>query len=280
MQAARILYAGAVTPSEGENGAADSLAQAMNATPAQTQPDAPSGGVIGGVSAGPAAPPVSRIVTAPGTQTAATAVDSGTKRTLAQRALDRVPVKWLGTAGTVVFLAATAAFGGLAAVPEPEPPAVEVGQTFIGSELEITPVRATVIDRLRGSGVFPQPGERVLTVVMDVRNLSEFARLSATDGALRDVRLEGFEAVDASIARLDDGLIAPWLQPGVAARVVLSWAVPAGMVSEGDDVRMLLPDSTRSMGQFVLHGVVWSDATVGGILTIPVEDLGTGEESA
>lgn len=256
----------------------------MNATPAQSQPDAPTGGVVGGATTTPTSPAASKIITAPSAgrtaTAAATATATGAKRSLAQRALDRVPVKWVGTAATVVFLAATAAFGGLAAVPEPEPALVEHGQTYIGSELEITPVRATVIDQLRGTGVYPQPGERVLTVVLDVRNLSEFARLSTSSGALRDVRLEGFEHLEPSIARLDDETIAPWLQPGVAARVVLSWAVPADLAGDGDDVRMLLPDSTRSMGRFVLYGVVWSDAEIGGILVLAVEDLGTGEESA
>lgn len=273
-----------MTPSEGEGGAADSLAQAMNATPAQTQPNAPVGGVASGAAsapATPATPAAAKIMTAPGATGGAPATpDSGAKRTLAQRALDRVPVKWLGTAATVVFLGATAAFGGLAAVPEPEPPLVEQGQTFIGSELEMTPVRATVIDALRGSGVFPLPGERVLTVVMDVQNLSEFARLSASSGTLRDVRLAEGSDLEPSIVRLDDETISPWLQPGVPVRLALSWAVPASLLADGDEVRMLLPDATRSVGQFVVYGVMWSSADVGGIAHIPVSDLGAGEGGA
>ncbi|GAB3632851.1 hypothetical protein GCM10027421_22040 [Microbacterium shaanxiense] len=270
-----------MTPSQGENGAAaeGDIAAALGATQAATQPKASP------VSAGPeiaraqdgSAPLGTPVVTA-ATSNPLTAPPSA-RRTLAQRAIDRVPVKWLGTGLTVIFLATTAAFGGLAEVPKPKTPLLELGQTFVGAEVEMTPVSLTVVDELRGSGVFPEPGERVLSLVMDVRNLSEFARSSAVDDTLGGLRIEGLEDVKPSIARLDDDTGSPWLQPGIPVRVVASWPVPAPSYTDGARARLLLSTATRGVGQFVLYGVTWDDVRVGGHMDLAVEDLGTAEES-
>jgi hypothetical protein len=283
------LYAGAVTPPEGDESAAadQSLAAAFGATPAATKPgtamrpDGPDGG------ASAASTPAAAV-------TPAAAAGPAGKRNLAQRALDRVPLKWLSTAALVVFLGITSLFGGLEAVAAPETPVVAAGETVVGAEIEMTPVQATLIDELNRTGVFPDEGERIFSVVMDVRNLSEFARSSASTDALGLVSVEGLaellsdsgltdlevqSAVKPVVARLDDGTFSPWLQPGLPVRVVLSWAIPADAFLDGDTVRVSLPTATRSIGQSVIYGVYWSDQRTVAYTDIAIEDLGTGAES-
>ncbi|MGM7671699.1 hypothetical protein [Microbacterium sp. A93] len=282
-----------MTPAEGDRPAAgeQSLAAALGGSSSATKPGTPitPGGPAGAGSTSRAAATVAATATMPGAAPAA----SGGKRTLAQRAIDRVPVKWLSTAALAVFLGVTALFGGLEAVPTPETPVIAAGDTFIGGELEMTPVRLTVIDKLGSTGVFPTPGEqRILSLVMDVRNMSEFARASSTDSVLGLTRVEGLQdvletteltelqvmsGISPSVARLDDGTFGPWLQPEIPVRVVLSWAVPVGAFSDGDTMRLALPTSTRRMGQSVLYGVYWSDQYTGAYADLAIEDLGKGE---
>lgn len=251
------------------------MAAAMGVAPAATQPDSPSSAGSGLADAtGTSAKPTPVATGAPAPTAAPTA-----KRTLARRALDRVPVKWLSTGLLAVFLAATAAFGGLVEVERPGIPVLDAGETFIGAELEMTPVRIAVLDELRGSGVFPADDERVLTLIMDVQNLSEFARLSSATGSLSETRIEGLEKVAPAIARLDDETGHPWLQPLVPLRVALTWVVPAGAFADGDDVRLLLPTASRYVGQSVRYGVYWTDVAVAAHMNLPVEDLGSGEEA-
>lgn len=217
---------------------------------------------------------------ATGVTPAATQPDTARTRTLAQRAVDRVPVKWLGTGMLALFLAATAGFGGLAGVKEPEVPVLAAGESFVGAELEMTPVRLAVLDELHGSAVYPADGQRVLVLTMDVRNLSEFARMSAVDGSVAEVRIAGVEDVAPTIVRLDDETISPWLQPLVPARIALAWPVPADAFADGDEAQLLLPTATRYVGQSVVYGVYWDDITVAGHMDLAVEDLGTGEDPA
>lgn len=282
------LYAGAVTPPEGEESAAadQSLAAAFGAGPAATKPgtamrpDGPDGGAAA--------------ASTPGASTTPDPTLPAGRRTLAQRTLDRVPLKWLSTAALVVFLGITSLFGGLEAVAAPETPVIAAGETVVGAEIEMTPVQATLIDELNTTGVFPDEGQRILSVVVDVRNLSEFARSSASTDALGLISVEGLgellsesgltdlevqSGIKPVVARLDDGTFSPWLQPGLPVRVVLSWAIPADAFLDGDSVRVSLPTATRSIGQSVIYGVYWSDQRTVAYTDIPIEDLGAEAES-
>lgn len=282
------FYAGPVAPAEGDRPAAgeQSLAAAFGTAPAATKPGTPMnpGGSAGGRPASMPAPSVSTA--------GATAAAPAHTRTLAQRAIDRVPVKWLSTAALAVFLGATALFGGLETVPPPETPVVAVGETVIGAEIEMTPVQATVIDELTTTGVNPDDGERILSLVIDARNLSEFARTSSAPETLGGVRVEGMTDVLSGagqtdleirsgiapvVARLDDGTFAPWLQPEIPVRLVLSWAIPAGAFGDGDTVRLSLPTANRGLGQSVLYGVYWPDQRTAAYTDVVIEDLGAGD---
>lgn len=209
--------------------------------------------------------------------------DQGGKRRYqwARAAIDRVPAKWLATGATGVFLAVTAAFGGLAAVPEPPLPVIGPGDTFIGAELEMTPARVTVADELEYSGLFPdeEKDERVLTLIMDVTNLNDVPRRADDNGSPSEVRIEGLADVAPSISRLEDeNFESTWLQPNVQTRIALSWVVSAADVADLTEVRVVLHTATEFVGSSVMHGRYWDDVAVAGFADLPVEELPSAEE--
>jgi len=288
-----------VTSAEGEKPAAaeHGLAAGLGATSEQTKPGTPMtpGGPAGATSASRAAATADAATADAATAAARSAAPaaSGGKRTLATRALERVPLKWLSSAALVVFLGVTALFGGLEPAPSPETPVIAAGETFVGAEVEMTPVRAILVDKLNATGIFPTPGEqRSLSVILDARNLSEFARLSSVSSVLDPVRVDGLseligeqnltpaqtqEGISPSIARLDDGTLGPWLQPGLPVRLVLTWAVPADAFSDGDTMRIALPTGTRAVGQSVIYGVYWDAMRTGAYADIVIDDRGEGD---
>lgn len=191
----------------------------------------------------------------------------------------RVSTKWIGGAATVVILGATAAFGGLEAVPEPPLPELGAGDTFTGAGIEMTPQRAVLIDELNETGVRPKEGERLLVVIMDVTNVDDAARPSSTGkGSLNAIRVEDVPDIAPTVARYDDTTRDPWLQPGVPAQLVLTWAVPASDFADGEDLRMALPTATEYTGEFFIYGEYWEDEVIGAHATLAVEDVGAGVE--
>ncbi|MGW8483054.1 hypothetical protein ACWGJP_07925 [Microbacterium sp. NPDC055903] len=210
----------------------------------------------------------------------ATTVSAAPKRSTrwAGVVANRVSSKSIAGAFTVLVLASTAAFGGLATAAVPPLPEIAAGETFTGAELEMTPQRAVLVDELPGSGVFPEDGERVLAVILDVTNLDTEARSSTADGSVGEIRLTELPEVAPSVARYDDATASPWLQPGVAATVVLSWVVPADLVAEGDDIRIALHTATEYVGTSVIYGEYWDDIEVAGYADLVAEDVGAGAD--
>ncbi|MFB7249957.1 hypothetical protein [Microbacterium sp. NPDC056234] len=192
----------------------------------------------------------------------------------------RVSTKWIGGTATVLILGATAAFGGLGAVPEPPLPEVAAGDTFTGAGWEMTPQRAVLIDELNETGVRPKEGERLLVVVMDVTNVDDAARQSSSsaEGSLSAIRVEDAPDIAPMIARYDDTTLYPWLQPGVPAQLVLTWAIPASGFAGGDDIRVALPTATEYTGEFFVYGEYWDDEQIGAHATLPLDDVGAGVE--
>ncbi|WP_460796423.1 hypothetical protein [Microbacterium sp. GXF0217] len=190
----------------------------------------------------------------------------------------RVSTKWIGGVATVLILGATAAFGGLGGVPEPPLPELAAGDTFTGAGWEMTPQRAVLIDELNDTGVRPESGERLLVIIMDVTNVDDAARASTATGAasLAEIRVEDVSDVPPGVARYDDATLDPWLQPGVPAQLVLTWAVPASDFTDGDDIRLALLTATEYTGEFFVYGEYWDDEAVGAYATLAVEDVGAG----
>lgn len=199
-------------------------------------------------------------------------------------ATDRVPTKWFATIGTVLFLAATAAFGGLADVPAEAKVLDELsaGETHTSPQLAITVERAVLIDSLSGTGAFPdeEKGERLLVLLVEIEN--RWDRPLATfgsEGVQRAVLVEGDGRAADGIVREDDQTFTPWLQPGVPALLAYSWVVPGDAYSDGEPLRVLLSDATLYQAQLLSSRESWVDPVPSAVVTIPVDDVGAGAES-
>lgn len=205
--------------------------------------------------------------------------DPGSKKWVSA-VTSRVSTKWIGGAATVLILGATAAFGGLGAVPESPLPELTAGDTFTGAGFEMTPQRAVLIDELNETGVRPKEGERLLVIIMDVTNVDDTARASASTGtgSLAEIRVKDAPDIPPSIARYDDSTLSPWLQPGIPAQLVLTWAVPSDAFADDGDVRMALHTATEYTGEYFVYGEYWDDVEVGAHATLSIEDVGAGVE--
>lgn len=207
-------------------------------------------------------------------------------------ASDRVPTKWFASIGVVLFLAVTAAFGGLATAAEPAGPGeLTAGEEYVNDQLAITVQRAVLLDEFPEAGISVQEGEHVLAVQVDFRNewtqpLAASRGSSVAESILIESRtLEPLadaepttDARASSFARLDDATLNPWLQPGVDATLVLTWAVSPDEYADGDDLQIALNDMTLYTGSFVAEGQWWIDPVAAVIVTVPIVDLRAGAE--
>ena len=197
---------------------------------------------------------------------------------LARRSIDLVPTSWLVTGAGAALLAVTALFGGLEAAAVDPVPVVAVGETFEGSDLEMTVVGVELRDERSSALVFPdeEKGERVLAVEIDVVNTFSTPRGSATsskNSAVVDgIRIEGLDDT-AAVSRADDGTGSPMLQPDVPVRLLLAWVVGPDDFHDGDEIRLTLPDSTHRVGQSVVRGDYWDDVRIGATVTARVDEV-------
>lgn len=192
-----------------------------------------------------------------------------------------MPTKWFASIATGLFLAVTAAFGGLATAAAEGPVELDAGVQHRNDQLAITVQRAVLIDELAEAGVTVEPGQRVLAVVVDVENRWTRA-LPTTRGnsVSSSVALaEGPSGEPGGVAHYDDSTARPWLQPGVPTTVVLAWAVDRFDFADGDELRVVLNDETLYTGSFVLSGQTWEDPVPAAIVTVPITDVGAGADS-
>lgn len=219
---------------------------------------------------------------APGADPAVTAANADARAKVlgwARRSIDLIPTSWLITGAGAVLLAATAVFGGLEAVAEDPTPVVAVGETFAGSDLEMTVVGVELTDDHENVAVFPkeEKGERVLVVTVDVVNTflkprRADARSTASSPVVDGILIEGLDE-KGQVSRSDDGFISPWLQPDVPVRLLLSWIVGPDDFHDGQEVTLTLPDSDHYVGQSVMRGDYWNDVRVGATLTATIEEV-------
>lgn len=196
-------------------------------------------------------------------------------------AADRVPTKWFAGIATGLFLAATAAFGGLATAPVPGPTALDPGAEYRNDQLSITIDRAVLIDDFPEIGVRAEEGERVLAVLMHLENLwtkpqLTLPRLEVTN-SFSIVELEGAEP-DSS-ARYDDSTRWPVLQPHVPADVVFAWRVPADKFHEGDELNITLNALSLYNASFVMTGSGWRDPVAAASVSLTLTDVGAGADT-
>lgn len=198
----------------------------------------------------------------------------------ARRSIDLIPTKWLVAGAGAVGLVATAGFGGLQTVAPPATPELSVGDTYTGSDLEITVTAVELRDERGNAGVFPdeEKGERALVVVLDVVNTFTSPRSAAGGGGdasptLDGIRVSGLKGAPA-LSR-PDGLTTPILQPDVPTQVIAAWVVGQGDLRAGEQVRLALPDSTHYVGRSVTSGDYWSDVRIGAWVSADVEEVVT-----
>ncbi|MFK0240106.1 hypothetical protein ACIQTX_04520 [Microbacterium sp. NPDC090281] len=200
----------------------------------------------------------------------------------ARRSIDLIPTSWLLTGAGAVILATTAVFGGLEAAAVDPTPVVKVGETFAGSDLEMTVVGVELRDELSAESghalVYPdeEKGERILVVTVDVTNTFDKPRPSTANPPLSPVvdgiRIEGLDK-KGDVLRADDGERAPRLQPDVPARLLLTWTVGPDDFHDGDEITLTLPDSDHYVGQSVMRGDYWVDVTVGATLMATIDEV-------
>ena len=195
--------------------------------------------------------------------------------------MDRLPTGWFAGILTGLFLAVTAAFGGLEAAASAPVPDLAAGEEHRNRQFALTVERAVLIDELPGSGTSVSDGQRILAVVVTAENVWNRALPSAgasgVIGALHVAELEGEAAT--SVARLDDATLAPYLQPGVPAELVLTWAVDATTLSDGDVLHIDLRDFTLRTGRLITYGDSWGDPVTAAHLSVEIRDVGAGADS-
>lgn len=197
-------------------------------------------------------------------------------------ASDRVPTRWFAGIATGLFLVATAAFGGLATAAPPELAQLEPGEAHVTDQRSLTVKRAVLIDELPEAGVYPEDGERVLALIVDIENRwDEPLRTTGTYGVTVSFAVEGVDD-PRDVARMDDATGIMYLQPNVPAELVYAWTVDADDFADGQQLPMTLFDTSLYTGSFVTEGQWWSDPVADARVSPTIEDVGAGatEESS
>lgn len=246
--------------------------------------DAASGGTPAGPGAArPDAP-------AAGDATASAARARPTPAGWIRTAAGKLPATWVTVTLTALFLAATAAFGGLADAPaaaERELPVLASGDTHTSGQFRITLDRAVLIDELPGSGTWPEDGERVLAVTATWENItdepldtSSYGPLTFAVDALPAARPDG-RAVEVSVARYDDSTFSPLLQPRMPVEVVMSWPVPDELLAGDETLRVTLSDVPWFDSTFLdPENDYWDTAAAApaAYVDLTIEDIGAGAD--
>lgn len=197
------------------------------------------------------------------------------------RTWDRIPTGWFAGMLTAVFLAVTAAFGGLAQAAVPPIPELEPGDTHVNDQFALTVERAVLIDELPEAGITTEPGQRVLAIVLTAENVWNRALPSEGSSGLRaGVRIaELGDEPAAAIARFDDTTFSPYLQPRVPAELVLTWAIDRGVLADGDEIEVVLRDLTLRKGELVVAGEYWETPITAATMRLDVTDVGAGADA-
>jgi hypothetical protein len=147
-----------------------------------------------------------------------------------------VPTRWFVTAGLALFLAASAAFGGLEEADAPPVPQLDVGEAFTGAQLRIAVEDAVLIDAFPEAFITPETGNRLLVIRATVENVWDKPVSTISDiGAADNIRPRGIADMDdkpLTVAVISDGSPYPSLQPAIPIELAFIWGVPDGAVSE------------------------------------------------
>ena len=166
-------------------------------------------------------------------------------------------------------------------MPAPDIPVLAAGDEHRSEQLAVTVDRAALIDDFDEAGIYVEPGERVLALVVDVENLWTEPLPTTTGFSVSStIRVTGAKGSEpASVARFDDATLAPRLQPGVPARLVLTWPVDDDRFADGDTLSIILSDETLYTGTSVLSGQYWDDPVKTAVVEVAIEDVGAGADA-
>jgi hypothetical protein len=192
----------------------------------------------------------------------------------------KVPTRWFITSLVALFLAASAAFGGLEEAPTPPVPQLGVGDSFTGAQLRIAVEDAVLIDAFPEAFITPQPGNRLLVIRATVENVwDKPVTTSSKIGAADNVRprgIDGMEDEPLTVSVISDGSPYPDLQPSVPVELAFIWEVPSGAVSQSDVITIDVLDKTYVAGGLVTYGERFQDPFVAAYVEAPVTDVGAG----
>ncbi|MBN9158847.1 MULTISPECIES: hypothetical protein [unclassified Microbacterium] len=194
------------------------------------------------------------------------------RRGLIRRGFDLIPTSWFAAGVTAIFLAVTAAFGGLATVEDPVAHVLP-GEDFHGAGFDMRVTGATIVDARKVTSLQPGAGQRVLLVALDATVTEPSPRVTADDGSLQGIRVEGVEAKPV-IIRPDDNALATILQPGVRTSLLLAWLVPSDLQGERVTVRLPLADEAKNN---IRSGTRWDFIRFGAETQVTVVDGGRGD---
>ena len=203
-------------------------------------------------------------------------------RTGVKKAADRVPTKWFITALSLIFLGASAAFGGLADAAEPPVTRLEPGETYEGAQLAITVDRAVLIDAFPEQFIVPEEGNRLLVIVAVVENVFDKPVTSTAGFGLSDnLRLVGVDGLEADaapseISILSDSTSMPVLQPNVPVEVGFMWEVDDDALSDGEAVTIDIIDKTYVSTGAITYGERFESPFVAATTQIELTDVGAG----
>ena len=216
--------------------------------------------------------PASREEADAATRAASEAQGTARRRGLIRRGFDLVPTSWFATGATAVFLAVTAAFGGLDTVADPVAQ-VPVGGSYDGAGFAMSVTGASLVDARKATGLTPGAGQRVLLVALDATVTGPRPRVTADGGSLQGIRMEGLDAKPV-IFRPDDDNLATTLQPGVRTSVLLAWLVPADVGGRRLTVRLPIALEAKNNIQ---SGTRWDFIRFGAETRVTVVDGGHGD---
>ena len=170
--------------------------------------------------------------------------------------------------GLAVFLAATAAFGGLDTVDNKVTP-IKAGEPFDDGEFTVTIERASAVDEIRAATVKEPavPGKRYLGVVATLHNNGTIPGALEDEIDLRDHP----DAKYVQTYRYADGSVITTLQPGLTEQLVFVWQLPQNQLQSGTHVTMRL--WRKQFREFTTsYGKAWVDSiTEYGEIELPVK---------
>jgi hypothetical protein len=202
-------------------------------------------------------------------------------RARAKNLSTKVPTRWLFTALLGLFLAASAAFGGLEDADTAPLPRLDVGEAFTGAQLRIAIEDAVLIDAFPEAFIEPEvEGNRLIVIRATVENVwdrpvSTYSRLGAADN-VRPRGIDDMADPPLTVAVISDGALYPELQPSVPIELAFIWEVPENGVSDGDVLRVDVLDKIYIATGAVTYGERFEDPFVAAYAEVPVTDVGAG----